>query len=434
MTILETRPASAYPQASPTQLDDLVLAERCADYIERHHEAIRQVLIRHESHETAIAEIESSIDALRNVHRELAYMRKRRVDSVAVFLPINLPLYSLVLFAAVPSLMAERVDVRLPAATPDWIREVADVAGLHVHFPHMHLHEATRRNFVDNVAYPAEAVIFTGRYESAEQVRAQCPNSLFIFQGSGVNPIVIGSKAELSDDVVENIVTTRLFNGGQDCAAPDAFLVHGSKVDEFVTAIADRMALLATGSYDDPSVRVGRILNPGPLKDLKERMRQLEDDVIFGGIVDVENAYVEPTMIVRPIADHDEVTEFFAPIFYLLVYDTDEELAEFFASDEYTENAMYVSLYGQDVVSGLFDSSTVLFNRTVLEIEQGNTAFGGNGAKANYVAMREHVEVGPALISEALARTHARPKRGFSVVPSIPTEPAPERALAYAQA
>jgi acyl-CoA reductase-like NAD-dependent aldehyde dehydrogenase len=408
VTITEIRPLSTFCQTvRNTNLDDLVLAERCADFLERNATTIRQVLQKHESYETAEAEIESSVDALRNVHRELMYLRKRRVDSVAVFLPINLPLYSLMLFAAIPSLMSDRVDVRLPAATPEWIREVAEAAHLDEFFPRMHLHQMTRRQFIRTVASPAEAVIFTGRYESAEEVRAQCPDSLFIFQGSGVNPIVVGPTANLTVDAIENIVTARLFNGGQDCAAPDAFLVHSSRVDEFVTAISDRLADLEFGSYENPAVRVGTILNQGPLKELAQRLHLLEDDTVFGGDVDHDTAFVAPTLIVRPIADHDELSEFFAPIFYVLVYDTDAELVEFFSSDEYTENAMYVSLYGQPLVPGLYDTSTVLYGRTVLEVEQGNTAFGGNGTKANYVAFGNHVEVGPALISEALASRDA---------------------------
>ena len=71
------------PNHPNTYLDELVLAERCADHLERNFEAIRQVLVRYESHETAVGEIESSIDTLRGLHRELVHLRKHRVDSVA---------------------------------------------------------------------------------------------------------------------------------------------------------------------------------------------------------------------------------------------------------------------------------------------------------------------------------------------------------------
>ncbi|HVT78665.1 MAG TPA: aldehyde dehydrogenase family protein, partial [Acidimicrobiales bacterium] len=318
-------------------LDDVAVARDCADYLERHRHAIVHVLRQCESHETAVNEVNNSIDTLRNLHRELAHLRKAGLDSVAVFLPINLPLYSLILFAAVPSLMARRVDVRLPASTPGWLRQVAVAARLEDFFPRVHLHEATRRQFIDVVASRAQAVIFTGRYESAEQVRNQCSNSVFLFEGSGVNPVVIGAQARLTPEVVDNVVTARVFNSGQDCAAPDVFLVHLSKLDEFVASVADRIESLRAGSYDDPQVRIGTILNRRPLKDLAARLASLAPDTIIGGTVDVKSGLVDPTVIVRPLSEHDFVTEFFAPIFYVLVYESDEELAAFFSGRDYRD-------------------------------------------------------------------------------------------------
>lgn len=394
------------PTAANPHLADAWLAEQCADHLETNRLAVLEILTAHESHETAEEDLASSIDTLRNVHRELAYLRRATMPTISVFLPINLPLYSLILFAAIPSLMADRVDVRLPAATPDWVSAVAAAAGFDRFFPRVHLLRVTRRQFIEDYASHASVVVFTGRPEAAEEVRAECPFGVFIFQGSGVNPIVIGPNAELSDDVIEQIITTRIFNGGQDCAAPDAFLIHTSKAAEFVETLVDQVRTWPLGSYDDPKVRIGPILNRQALPALEERLNALRADTVIGGNVDRATGLVDPTVVVRPLAEHDELTEFFAPIFYVLVYEGDHDLAAFFNRREYADNAMYVSLFGQDPVPGLFESSTVLFNRTVLDVEQGNTAFGGNGPKANYVVLGgKNVIVGPALISETLARS-----------------------------
>jgi acyl-CoA reductase-like NAD-dependent aldehyde dehydrogenase len=410
MTPLPT-PLTFAPEIDPSvrecgnpYLSDVELAQRCADHLEREHAHIVRALTSHESYEAAVGELHSSIDALRNMHRELVGLRQGAVGDISVFLPINLPLYSLILFAAVPSLMADRVDVRLPAATPDWVRAVADAMKLQEFFPRVHLNELTRRRFINEHASCADAVIFTGRYEAAEEVRAQCPEALFIFQGSGVNPVVVGPEANLSDETLDLMVTARIYNGGQDCAAPDAFLVHASRSDEFIDAIVQRADALVCGPYSDPAARVGTILNPNTLGMIEERLTALKDDTVLGGVVDRDAAYVSPTVIVRPLSEHDELMEFFAPIFYVLVYEDDLELAEFFEQREYRENAMYASLYGQRPVADLFESSTVLFNQTVLQAEQGNIAFGGNGAKSNYIAYGDDVEVGPALVTDVLAR------------------------------
>src|SRR5262249_4902210 len=159
--------------------------------------------------------------------------------------------------------------------------------------------------------------------------RQQCPDGLFIFQGSGVNPIVIGPAADLGPDTLANMVTARVFNGGQDCAAPDVFLVHASRADEFVDALIADAEQLVSGPFEHPAAGVGPILNPQPLPAIAERLAALADDTVLGGVVDREAAYVSPTVIVRPLAEHDELTEFFAPIFYVLVYEDDYDLAAF---------------------------------------------------------------------------------------------------------
>ncbi|MEY2470770.1 MAG: hypothetical protein QOK28_99 [Actinomycetota bacterium] len=414
--------APGFGAAGNPYLGDVELAQKCADHLEREQARIIEVLTTHESHEAASGELESSIDALRNLHRELVGVRQGAVEDISVFLPINLPLYSLVLFAAVPSLMADRVDVRLPAATPEWVRSVADAMRLQEFFPRVHLNEFTRRRFINEQASRADAVIFTGRYEAAEEVRAQCPEALFIFQGSGVNPVVVGPEANLTPEVLDLMVTARIYNGGQDCAAPDAFLVHKQRADEFIDAIIERADALVSGPYSDPQARVGTILNPNTLGAIADRLTALADDTVLGGLVDREAAYVAPTVIVRPLSEHDELMEFFAPVFYILVYDNDDELAEFFSGSEYVENAMYASLYGQRPVEGLFESSTVLFNQTVLQAEQGNIAFGGNGAKSNYIAYRDEIEVGPALMTDALAR-HLQRLNEEAVAPPVSNTP-----------
>lgn len=390
------------PMFANPYIDEVAHAYDCAEYISNHRQGVLGALTKFETHRTAEDEIASSIDALRNLHRELPHLRRGSAGNVAVFLPINLPLYSLVLFGAVPSLMADRVDVRVPAATPEWVLSVAREAGLERFFPRLRLHRETRRAFIDNYVTKASAVVFTGRHESAEQVRAQCPRSLFVFQGSGVNPIVLGPQADLSPAVMDRLMEARLFNGGQDCAAPDVFLVHEAKAAAFVGSLVDKLRHVRCGDLSDPGVRVGSILNPQTVKDLETRLRALRSDIVVGGRVERERAMVEPTVVVRPVSEHDEVTELFGPVFYVLVYENDDQLAEFLGRPECVDNAMYVSLFGQRPVPGLFETATVLFDQTVLDVEQGNTAFGGFGAKSNYVAYRGRVEVGPALISEAL--------------------------------
>ncbi|MEU6996140.1 aldehyde dehydrogenase family protein [Streptomyces sp. NPDC046465] len=297
--------------------DDLAAAAAAADHLAARRAELMDVLTRHESAETAADELDGSIDALRNLHREVQDLRAARAGRVAVFLPVNLPLYSLVLFAAIPSLAAEAVTVRGPAATEQWHKDVLVASGLGEYFTRLELIHCTRRTFIQDHVRRADTVIFTGRYENAEQVRRACPSALFVFEGSAPNPIVVGPRADL-DASFDRIVAARLFNGGQDCAGPDAYLVHSSRADAFVARLRTTLAALPCGGYDNPLVRVGPILNPRPLRDLAQRLEAAAGDVVYGGGIDMEAATVQPTVIVRPLSRHDRLDEFFAPVFYIL--------------------------------------------------------------------------------------------------------------------
>ncbi|MFE6912062.1 hypothetical protein [Streptomyces erythrochromogenes] len=118
---------------------DLASAAAAADHIDAHRAELLDVLTRYESFEAATDEIDRSVDTLRNLHREVPGLRTARAGRTAVFLPVNLPLYSLVLFAAVPSLAADSVTVRGPAATAGWHAQVLAVSGLGRYFPRLEL-------------------------------------------------------------------------------------------------------------------------------------------------------------------------------------------------------------------------------------------------------------------------------------------------------
>ncbi len=293
-------------------LSDLVAASEFADYLDAHHAEIMAVLTEQESHETALDELERSVLALRGLHREMHNLREAHVGDVSAFLPINLPLYSLVLFAAVPSLMADRVFVRTPAVDPEWVRRVFDVSGMKQFFPRVGLFDLQRREFLDHFVSRSEVVLFTGRYSNAVQVQRCCRGAKFVFNGAGVNPVVVGPGADVGE-ALGRIITTRVFNSGQDCAGPDAFLVHSSVADEFVESAREELLGIGVGDYSDPSVRVGRILNPGPIPGLVTRLEELKANTVLEGAIHIEDQIVEPTMIVRPITEHDRIVEFFAP-------------------------------------------------------------------------------------------------------------------------
>jgi len=83
-----------------------------AKYLNSNRSQIVNLLLSYESLETAQDEINRSIKALRAIKREMKYLCNSGVNYISSFFPINLPLYSLVLFGIIPSFIAKKIYIR----------------------------------------------------------------------------------------------------------------------------------------------------------------------------------------------------------------------------------------------------------------------------------------------------------------------------------
>src|SRR5207249_4095257 len=149
-------------------------------------------------------------------------------------------LYSYVLHVVVPSLFTDRIVLRasghVAAATRRLHELLAPVHGLPVT-----LVDLTQREFVAGPVQESDVISFTGRYSNAERVRGGLRrDQLFLFFGQGVNPFVVGPRADVGL-AVEDLIRIRLLNSGQDCFGPDVCLVPYSLLDDFVGALTKRL-------------------------------------------------------------------------------------------------------------------------------------------------------------------------------------------------
>ena len=110
--------------ASSSERD--TLAERAAAFAQHlaaNQEAITAELASYESYSTAKDEFERSVECLSSLGENLHYMQ-RRVKSICVFFPLNLPIYTYTLFAVIPSLMADDVYLRPPQVMMPLFRQL----------------------------------------------------------------------------------------------------------------------------------------------------------------------------------------------------------------------------------------------------------------------------------------------------------------------
>ena len=262
---------------------------------------------------------------------------------------------------------------------------------------------AVRRNKQSGETRPVtDIVIFTGTSHHAKQLRRVFDQkTLFITNGAGHNPIVVGNGANIAS-AIEATLSVTMYNQGQDCAAPNSVLVSQDVYDEFIHCLRKKVLSVKVGHHSNRECRVGPISNPDDLKRIQATLVDNRHFIDAGtpGIIRTADAIVEPTIVCRPLANGGNFDENYAPIIFVQKYSTDCELAEYFESPRYAENAMYVTLFGSsDYVMELADRSIngriLHLTESILRdthlhapgVERGTKPYGGIGSGGSSISI-----------------------------------------------
>ena len=154
----------------------------------------------------------------------------------------------------------------------------------------------------------------------------------------GKAPMIVLPDIELAD-VVDGVRTGAFFNAGQDCTAVTRVLVHESRFDDTVAALAPALESLVVGDPAD-----GEHVELGPLVSVAQQTHVLEmidraradgAEIVTGGdaVRDRGGAFVRPTLIVG-VEQKSEVVqeEVFGPVVTVQPY-SDEAQAVSMAND-----------------------------------------------------------------------------------------------------
>ena len=382
------------------QKDKLVLL------IEQNQDKIINALIKYEPYATAKDEVERSLLTLQGLGKELSKVKSgKKAGIISTFFPINLPLYSLVLFAITPSYFADTVYIRISNHISDVLTELSKILTITELFPAIQLKSYERKRFTNQCVKTADIILFCGRYENALTIRKENPDALFIYNGSGINPAIVTNEADL-DTAVEKIVEMRTFNSGQDCAGMDCIFVEKSVCDRFVEKLRVQVAKLKTGQYGDKSVDIGPTIRLDYVQHIVDFLDDNQEHIVEEG--SIRENIVSPFIIKKDISEHTgEFTELFAPVFYILTYDKLSQVTDIL--EQHEDASMYISLFSQrDIEPSEFKRlvkiAQILRNQIVNDVEYGNLAYGGYGAKANFVAHGSELTVRPVLISREIHR------------------------------
>jgi aldehyde dehydrogenase (NAD+) len=151
----------------------------------------------------------------------------------------------------------------------------------------------------------------------------------------GNNAAIVAPSADL-DLTVRGIVFSAAGTAGQRCTSLRRVIVHSSIADELVAALGNAYASLPIGSPLADGTLVGPLIDASAYEGFTKALAAAESDggtrVAGGERVLAEQApdafYVQPAIVRMPAQTEIVKAETFAPIVYVLTYDTlDEALA-----------------------------------------------------------------------------------------------------------
>ncbi len=378
----------------------LKTADLFRDRIKSKKVKLTEIMLSYESHGTIIDEFERSDNALTNISLEERFILDGQVDYISSFLPVNLPLYSLIIFGLIPSLMSERIFIKPPNKAKVIVKKIFEEI-FSDYYP-LSLKISSRNDFIKKYVNYSDVVLFTGRYNNAESLIGKSNANLFIYNGAGINPIIVANGANI-DYAVTKIIESRMFNSGQDCGGPDSILVDKSQLNSFLDILIKKISKIEVGDYNKKDNQVGKLIDP--IKDVinGKIFKDNKKNIIFGGVIDEEYSIVHPTVIYTPINETKNYNEFFAPIVWVHSYNNEQELLSYFKTEIYQNFAMYVSVFGTIGISDKIPNSVILNNQNILDIERGNLPYGGYGLKANFIEYNGKRICRPILISKEIS-------------------------------
>jgi aldehyde dehydrogenase (NAD+) len=172
---------------------------------------------------------------------------------------------------------------------------------------------------------------FTGSSEIGRLVGVRVAERMgkSLLELSGNNALIIDETANLNL-AIPSVVFGAVGTAGQRCTTTRRLIVHSSRIDEVLPVIKNAYGQVNIGDPLDPNVLMGPLIDQVAVDNFKasvEKAIASGGELIYGGKVldDPAGFFVEPT-IIRANNDWEVVqNETFAPILYVMTFDTIDE-------------------------------------------------------------------------------------------------------------
>ena len=150
-----------------------------------------------------------------------------------------------------------------------------------------------------------------------------------ILELGGNNAILVTEEANL-DLAIRAILFGAVGTAGQRCTSTRRIIVHKSIAEELTQRLVRAYGQVQIGDPLDPAVLMGPLITAEAVEDMFKALEQAESDggqVLFGARrrPEIGSQFVEPTIVRMPSQTDIVKRETFAPILYILEYESFED-------------------------------------------------------------------------------------------------------------
>ncbi|KAJ9164363.1 hypothetical protein P3X46_023946 [Hevea brasiliensis] len=233
----------------------------------------------------------------------------------------------------------------------------------------------------DKIFFTGSALV--GRIVMSAAVKHLTP---VVLELGGKCPAVVDSFSSSWDKqvAVNRIAVSKFGNcAGQACIAIDYILVE----KKFASNLVELMKASIKNMFGDnprESNTIARIINKHHFLRLKNLLSDLavQKSVVYGGSMDEENLFIEPTILLDPPLQSEIMTdEIFGPLLPIITLDMVEDSIEFINSKPkalaiyaFTKNEQFKRRIEAETSSG-----SLVFNDAVIQYAVDTLPFGGIG-------------------------------------------------------
>lgn len=176
-------------------------------------------------------------------------------------------------------------------------------------------------------------ISFTGSTAVGRKVASVVSERLgrHLLELSGNNAIIVDKTADLHL-AIPAIVFGAVGTAGQRCTSTRRVIVHQSRYEELVKHLVAAYRQVKIGDPLEPNTLMGPLIDDLAVKQFEKAIEQIKSqdgEILYGGhVLDREGNFVEPTIVKAQKTWELVQKETFAPILYLLTYESLEEALE----------------------------------------------------------------------------------------------------------